>query len=401
MAVELQRFGRAGYDEPLDAQTFAAWLNKRIETYELEAEREAKLAGAGEAQSGAAERLADELGTTSRTLYRYRRCLNGDSEPTDVFPRTLIERMLEHAEVPLWEVYADINDDGTTSDRWCRSCKDLVTVGADGVCPWCETPSEPAAGREKRWCKRCDRLLFPADDDSCWRCGEPTKRRAPDIPCECGCGTMRPRFDGHGRRADYVRGHGRKPSDESEIDAAPFRAWLIAELRGLDPIEALAQRTGLSREDVQLVLNGRVDGIDRGRVRKALLIASRAGTVGKGAPSRPGALKLRDLYPTEVRSRTCTGCGEAKAPHAELCKRCRVVRNRATGGAPRGPRSTIGEHVLEEAKRMYDAGASFRTMAESLFEQVSHGNVESVSQAFSREFSKRGWKTRDRTREAA
>jgi hypothetical protein len=304
--------------------------------------------------------LARDLGISEKKLRRWLRSEDSDGNPVDTFVRATVEDALDHADVPFCEIYPHLDNDEVEkmSDRFCSSCRDMVTGGADLICPWCETATGEGPAKPKAWCPRCDRMVYPtAHNDhgsgDCWRCGTATKPMPYD-PCACGCDQRRPRFDPYGRRARYVRGHApRSPENAGDVDLEPFAVWLERELRTLDPKEALARRTGLSREDVLATLERRDDRIAREKVRRALWIAARGGT-GKGLPPRIGALGFFDLYPNERRSRTCPGCGAGKAPHAELCKQCRRRRNRTQATKPprTAPRLTAG--VLLDAKRLYD-----------------------------------------------
>lgn len=65
--------------------------------------------------------------------------------------RAHIEDALARADVAMWEVYSwECLDPGRIFDRYCPKCKEQVTVGEDGVCPWCETTTRQKRPREGR-----------------------------------------------------------------------------------------------------------------------------------------------------------------------------------------------------------------------------------------------------------
>ena len=353
--------------------------------------------------------LARDLGISEKALGRWLRSEDSDGHPVDTFVRAAVEDALDHAGVPFREIYPHLDDDGVEeemSDRFCASCRDMVTVGADLICPWCETPTSEGPVKPKAWCPRCDRMVYPTTPNDpggggsggCWRCGTQTKPMPYD-PCACGCDQRRPRFDPYGRRARYVRGHApRSLEDTGDVDVEPFAVWLERELRTLDPIEALARRTGLSREDVLATLARRDERIAREKVRRSLWITARGGT-GKGLPPRIGAPGFFDLYPNERRSRTCPGCGAGKAPHAELCKQCRRRRNHAEGVKPPRTAPRLTAAILLEAKNLYDhEQLAFLAIAEQLLDRTPYTSAAALAHALGRQFRQRGWKTRQTTR---
>jgi hypothetical protein len=350
--------------------------------------------------------LARDLGISEKKLRCWLRSEDSDGNPDDTFARAAVEDVLDHADVAFYELYPHLDDDSVEdemSDRFCPSCRDMVTVGADLICPWCETPTGDGPAKPKAWCPRCDRMVYPTTRNDhgsggCWRCGTATKPMPYD-PCACGCDQRRPRFDPYGRRARYVRGHApRARENTGDVDLEPFAVWLERELRTLDPIEALARRTGLSREDVLATLERRDERIAREKVRRALWIAARGGT-GKGLPPRISAPGFFDLYPNERRSRTCPGCGAGKAPHAELCKQCRRRRNHAEGVKPPRTAPRLTAAILLEANGLYDCEQlAFLAIAERLLDRTPYTSAAALAHALGRQFRDRGWKTRQTTR---
>lgn len=329
----------------------------------------------------------------ARALYRWRfesKALN----PSD------ITHALEAAGSALWEVYG-VEEIDLEADAYCSRCKDTVTP-IDGVCPWCET--EVATTRARMWCEREDRLVFPADDGSCWRCGDQLQK-IPWGQCACGCRREIPLFDPQGRPRIYVRGHAPSTDPGGKVDAAPFAEYLRKQMQELDLIGALARAHGISRDVVASLLAGRSDTIDRAVARRALWTAARTGT-GKGLPPRPGAPQFADIYPEEVRAKVCPDCGGGKAPHAQKCRDCfrrddrerrRVERERGITREPTRP-TQIREELLVEAYEAHQGGATILDAARSIFDRLPSTNVEGCAQQLAKEWRKRGWEVRTRTR---
>jgi len=342
----------------LDPTPFREWFNQQL------------LAGLHR------ENLASQMGIDIRQLHRWR-------VENVTLDRASVEAALHRIDVPFWEVYGlDTDDTELEAEKYCGRCHDNVQP-VDGVCPWCE--STLADARARMWCEHEDRLVYPADDGSCWRCG----RAVQPIPwqaCECGCGTEVPCFDPQGRRRGFVLGHApRSREDTRQIDVEPFARYLEAELAALDPISALARKLSISRDDITAALKRTVPTVDRQVAQKALWAAGRA-DAGKGvAPIN--RTTFADLYPDEVRKKVCPGCGQGKAPHAELCKRCR----RKAGGYKKPPTSKcqIRPELLEEAFAMHATGTSWPKVARAIFDRLPHRNVEAVTQALRREYARR------------
>lgn len=270
---------------------------------------------------------AHSLDTAARRLYRWR-----DEQPT---ARVLdIADALEAAGLDFDAIYegpeyehvravaageVELEDDG-----FCASCHEVVTPIA-GKCPWCDSDVVGDAP-PKRYCATCDGMRV-AHDGACWRCGD-TLTDAPWEPCACGCGQMKRQFDPKGRRVRYVRGHAPREPAKGELPIEPFARHLEDAIASLDVIGAVARMHGLKRDDVLAILERHTDSVPREWVIRGLWINMRSGSAGPGAPMRPGAPRLHDLYPDDLRRKTCPGCGGGKARHADLCKSCRRKEGR-------------------------------------------------------------------------
>ena len=285
-------------------------------------------------------------------------------------------------------------------DGYCSRCHENVTPVRDLqtsalVCPWCDTPTEDLFAHEKGHCPRCDLMVDRANDGSCWRCGTQTQRGSPWDPCGCGCGAMIHRFDEHGRRVRYVRGHAPRSLEQpGTLPVEPFAEYLERRLAQLDVVAALAREHGIARADVVAILRRDEPTVPRTMVRHALWVY---GQNGKGMPRKPDAAGLFDLYPTDQRSRTCPGCGKGKAPHAALCKNCRRGQGR-NGNGNNGQPTRIGEQVLADAYRAYsEESLSLLSVAERFIDRVPHTSVEALAMSLSRRFKQKGWPMRQRT----
>jgi hypothetical protein len=382
--------------DTIAAAPFARWLKLRAER--MSQEELAMLVG-----------WPGEPGV--RRLYRYAHTLKAGSVDgrkgdylTDRYDRLTVVEALSCAGVGLWELADLVDEHGAPvpgreeydddvelePDAFCGHCHETVTP-IDGNCPWCERPTSDAYGAEKRYCKAEDRMVFAAHDGTCWRCGGKTDRGVPYQPCKCGCGQMVHRFDRHGRLIEWVRGHApRMCENASLLAAAPFADYLRDEVANVDALTAVALKHGLAREQLAAILRGDIDQLDRETVRRGLWMAGRYGQA-KGMPMRPGPLFF-DLYPGDARSRTCPGCGKGKAPHALLCKPCRVRRNRREGiGTPRAV-TRIRDELFEEAYRLHvEDGLTVADVADRIFERTPHTNIGSTTQALRREWRRRGW----------
>ncbi len=359
--------------ESLPSGPFQAWLQGRLDA--IRARSGAHVNGA------ASQALADELGVSTRLIYRY---LHEHDSP--LVSRRTVQDAADAAGVGVWEIYPELADEHSAgASRHCPSCHEIVTVGADGLCPWCETPGEDPAGMERRYCPKCDKMMMPAGNGSCWRCGSETKGSCPWDECPCGCGAQFARFDATGRRRQWVRGHAPRAEAPGDLDAGPFSEFVEAVLRSLDPIEAVASRLSLPRETVLDLLERRVKRIPRETVIRALFVNGRQGQ-GKGMPRRPGTPKLHDLYPEDARARRCPGCGQGKARQASLCKQCsRKARRRP---AARGP-ARMGEPVLQDARKMRRQGMAVAEISRRLLARTGYSSAASFAHALRTEFRRR------------
>jgi hypothetical protein len=366
------------YLDRVPAGPFVAWLNREIDK-------------PGQSQ----DTLASHLGVEVRSVYRWKNSLDGEGDHTDTYARRVVEDVLDQVDnVTFADLYPEIaaaEDLDLEPDGYCGSCHEVVTPIA-GSCPWCDRPVALEVP-ERMFCKREDTTSFPALDGNCWRCGGELRPHMPVVACGCGCGEMIARFDPRGRERKYVRGHAPRSLERSfTVDVEPFALWLEEQLRELDPIEALARRTGLRRELVLAVLNRREETIESRDVRRALWTASRAGQ-GKGMPSRPGSKKMIDLYPGAVRSTVCPVCGRSKAAHAERCRKC---AEEAGAYVPVSPKrqTSLTDDQLQEARELREReGASFLELGRRLQPRTRMSNVESVKNQLMLEFRRRGWPT--------
>jgi hypothetical protein len=384
--------GRPGYMEKVPAAPFVAWVNGELE-------RRARL-DEGANGSGAMKALAMSLRVNGRTVYRWKNSL--DSERDQVvteYPRRAVENALLLADVTFEDLYPEVvaaEDVDLEADAFCSSCRDVVTPIA-GVCPWCDKPTTPELPN-RLYCPREDKMSLAAMNGNCWHCGGKLQRYMPMHKCKCGCGTEIPRFEvTHGKPVNWVRGHAPSTLEHKVmVPTPPLKAWLEEELRNLDPIQALGRRTGFSRENVLDILNGRVDEIPIETVRRSLFRASMEGQ-GRGLPPRPGSKTLTDLYPEYVRSLTCPSCGNRKAPHSELCRKCRTA-----AGQPNGRGKSLTPDLLEEARRIREAeGVSFMDIAERIQPRTRCTNPGSLKAMMLVEFKARGWSTSRTTRKVA
>lgn len=383
------------FGEPIPAAPFVALLAQQLERLAADD----TLSGVEESTAPAVRILANRLGVSERAVYRYTHSLTSEGKPVDTFPRNRVEDLLDALDVSFADVYPEIvaaEDRPLEPDGYCASCREVVSP-IDGCCPWCERATTSKLPKHM-YCKREDAMRFPTVGGACWRCGGELHRDIPVASCACGCGTDIRRFDPNGRAVSYVKGHApRSLEAQGSVPVGPFQDWLKQQLRDLDPIQALAHRTGLPRENVLDVLNGRVEEIDKERVRRALRNAGVEGQ-GKGMPWRPGSVRFRDLYPSHVRSKVCPDCDGPKAPHAERCRSCA-----AAAGSFVTPvwESSITPELIDEAKRLRDEeGLTFLAIAYRIRSRTRCTNVESIVVRLQSEFRRRGWSTARLDREA-
>lgn len=367
--------------ETVPAAPFVAWLERQIE------------------QEPDRATVAFRLGVHERILYRWTRSQDGQGRPTDTYLRSTVEDALHRAGTDFGDVYPDLvaggEDIDLEPDAYCASCRDIVTP-ISGQCPWCDraTTSELPS---RLYCPREDAMRYPANDGNCWRCGSELKQQTLYRKCACGCGTDIPRFSSRGKEVKWVRGHApRSREDNLSLPVEPFRRWIESELHSLDPIQAIARKTGVSRENILDVLNGRVETIPKQDVRRALHRAAYEGQ-GRGMPPRPGFMRMCDLYPEYVRSLRCSGCGGKKSVHAELCRKCRLAAGRPSTGREK----SLTPDLLQQARELREReGLPFHAIAERIQPRTRCGNTDSVRGMLLVEFRQRGWDT-SRIRKAA
>lgn len=123
--------------DTVPAQPFVDWINR--EATRLRADH--TLLGDSQDEVSVNTILAERLGTTSRSVYRYLRSLDGESRPTTLYERKIIESLLDHTGVRLWEIYPDLDQSRPLEQpAYCTACRETVTPIA-GRCPWCEGPT--------------------------------------------------------------------------------------------------------------------------------------------------------------------------------------------------------------------------------------------------------------------
>jgi hypothetical protein len=131
--------------EYLPLEPLREWIERKIPEY---ADEDFVPAVEGGKSSGSA-RLAEAMGISKRLLYRWRG-LDTGPDGRRVIERGVGREAIEDAldregSTFMWELYPDL-DDGVDEihDRYCPKCDEQVTVGRDGVCPWCEAADAPA-----------------------------------------------------------------------------------------------------------------------------------------------------------------------------------------------------------------------------------------------------------------
>lgn len=134
-----------------DAAPFIAWVEKRIAFHNQSEERQARERGLTiRRDMGGLELLLTDIGWLDqgprKRLWRWRNGKPGVGAYIDedtgalMVPTEQVEEALEHADVAVWEVYPEGDDelDGTPLEAFCPVCSDEVTT-LNGTCPWCET----------------------------------------------------------------------------------------------------------------------------------------------------------------------------------------------------------------------------------------------------------------------
>lgn len=136
---------------------FVAWLEEQLEALRKDETLTTPRSAGAATEAPVVRILAERLGVTDRTLYRYLRSLDGMSKPTETFGTYPVEDMLEHAGARLADVYPETDVDvDVEPDAWCWACEETITP-IDATCPWCEN-TDLAEPKPKRggW-KRPDR----------------------------------------------------------------------------------------------------------------------------------------------------------------------------------------------------------------------------------------------------
>lgn len=374
--------------EAIPAGPFVAVINAEIERIgRADTLRPSEIAKEVPAQAI----LAGRIGVAERTLYRYRKSLNSENQPTETFARDVVENALERLDFRFEDVYPEIaaaEDIALEDDAYCAGCREIVTP-IDGICPWCErqtTSKIPA----RLYCKREDAMRFPALDGQCWRCGGKLRKHIPRGPCACGCGTSLQRFNSNsGLPVAFMPGHSGGPwRSKRTLPAGPFVDWLERELRDLDPVQALSRRVGIPRDELLALLNRRVHTIPQTQVNKSLRLAGIEGQ-GQKVGTRAGSTRINDLYPDRGGALKCPRCGGHKTAHAALCRPCRNAEG-MSNRQPSRPTSMTPE-VLAEARRLRELGLKWDAVAERVHPRTRCAQVESVRSGLIAAFGKHGW----------
>jgi predicted amidophosphoribosyltransferase len=376
--------------ELIDAAPFIAWLDRLADRLRSDQRYWLVPPGGVEARPPDAFKLIAERFALTDSWLRKGAFRNDDQVERD-HVEVLVDAWREESGETFADVYPNLVDDADGREAFCGVCHEVVTVSADGICPWCEHLADDERPPDRKFCPGCDRMVWPTTDGHCWRCRS-VVGQMPWSPCKCGCGELVHRFDRWGRRIQWVRGHAPRTRERSApIEAAPFAAWLAEEVKRVDPIAALVTRTNLTREEIIDLIEGRTTEFDRERIRRALWLMSRAGG-GTGAQPDRNIPQFFDLYPEAERAKVCPGCGKGKAPHAVLCKRCRTKADRENGKRLGSAVTRLGDALIVEAYETYaSTGHSIKSLAVTFFDRAPHTSVESLAQVLSREFKRRGW----------
>jgi hypothetical protein len=121
----------------IDAQPFRAWLEAKVAEYERLYQP-----NPGKGFGSPLEALAFRCGTSPRTLYRYRKGLDGNNDPTDTILQSVVEDILHNeGSTNLWELYPLLKVEDARPEEFCFTCRAFVSPTHDSdVCPWCERP---------------------------------------------------------------------------------------------------------------------------------------------------------------------------------------------------------------------------------------------------------------------
>jgi hypothetical protein len=154
--------GRYAGELAVPVEPFVTWFDN-LETAHAEALRREAIASGAELRdsttTGALNRALadigwlDEIGAGARRVHRWRH--NEDVQQVDgvpVAPMNQIIDALDHHDIDICDVYDHKQypwigvplEETVIEDHYCHKCKETVTTGEDGVCPWCETPCKTA-----------------------------------------------------------------------------------------------------------------------------------------------------------------------------------------------------------------------------------------------------------------
>jgi hypothetical protein len=125
----------------IDPAPFVAWVEARRAEHDARERREALLAGAKlspTAATGALKLALAEIGWFGEAEERSFSALRSGERLTISCDDVL--QAFDYAGVPIEDVYPGlVSPTVELEDRYCPTCAERVTTGADGVCPWCET----------------------------------------------------------------------------------------------------------------------------------------------------------------------------------------------------------------------------------------------------------------------
>lgn len=102
-----------------------------------------------------AEALSADLKVNIRTIWRFKNMVDGDGNPTDSFPRDLIENNLHLLGLHLWDLYPDLTgDDAEVVEGYCTVCRENVGIDEEQRCLWCGSPASRPSSRRERAIRR-------------------------------------------------------------------------------------------------------------------------------------------------------------------------------------------------------------------------------------------------------
>lgn len=95
-----------------------------------------------------------------------------------------------------------------------------------------------------------------------------------------------------------------------------------------------------------------------------------------------------------TRGGLCAWCDHPVAPRSKATPP--ATRPKAGRNANRGYPVLMGEDVIEEARRIYETGASLRVVARELLPRTGYASEKSLAVALGDQFRHRGWPVRGR-----